>query len=96
MSATQYQTTTYNIVFSDKSGEEVAAMPISFENRMLSNIFLGNLPYYPTGNNSKHLVGLFISPMVHCDAASLEEWVGFDIPFDQLPNIKSVTVELAE
>ena len=96
VSKTQYQTTTYNIVFSDKSGEEVAAMPISFENRMLSNIFLGNLPYYPKGNNYKHLVGLFISPMVHCDAASLEEWIGFDIPQDELPNIKSVTVELAE
>lgn len=88
--------TTYNIVFSDKSGEEVAAMPISFENRMLSSIFLGNLPYYPKGDNYKHLVGLFISPMVHCDAASLEEWIGFDIPQDELPNIKSVTVELAE
>lgn len=96
VSKTQYQTTTYNIVFSDKSGEEVAAMPISFENRMLSNIFLGNLPYYPKGNDYKHLVGLFISPMVHCDAASLEEWIGFDIPQDELPNIKSVTVELAE
>ena len=96
VSKTQYQTTTYNIVFSDKTGEEVAAMPISFENRILSNVFLGNLPYLPVDASYHHLVGLFISPMVHCDAASLEEWIGFDIPLDQLPNIKSVTVELAE
>ena len=88
--------TTYNIVFADKSGEEVAAMPISFENRILSNVFLGNLPCFPKNANYKHLVGMFISPMVHCDAASLEEWIGFDIPRDQLPNIESVTVELAE
>jgi len=83
-------------VFSDKSGEEVAAMPISFENRILSNVFLGSLPCFPKGENYKHLVGLFVSPMLHCDAESLEEWIGFDIPRDQLPNIKSVTVELAE
>ena len=88
--------TTYNIVFSDKSGDEVAAMPISFENRILSNVFLGNLPFFPKGVNYDHLVGLFVSPMLHCDAESLEEWIGFDIPQDQLPNIKSVTVELAE
>ena len=95
-SKTQYATTTYNIVFSDTDGGEIAAIPISFENRILSNVFLGNLPHYPKGDNYKHLVGLFISPMVHCDAESLEEWIGFDIPQDELPNIKSVTVELAE
>lgn len=88
--------TTYNIVFSDKSGDEVAAMPISFENRILSNVFLGNLPCFPKGVNYNHLVGLFVSPMLHCDAESFEEWIGFDIPQDELPNIKSVTVGLAE
>ena len=88
--------TTYNIVFLDKSGEEVSAMPVSFENRAVANVFLGHMPYLPKGADCNHQVALFVSPMVHCDAASLEEWIGFNIPRDELPNIKSVTVELAE
>lgn len=90
--------TTYNIVFSDGDGEEVVAAPVVFKNRTLSNVLLGSLAYF---SSPEHLAGLgangwYISPMLHCDAAAWERWIAFDIPRDQLPNIKSVTVELAE
>jgi hypothetical protein len=37
-----------------------------------------------------------MTPMISMIAKSRERWIGFDIPLDELPNIKSVTVELAE
>ena len=92
------KTTMYNIVFSDGGGEEVVAAPVAFKQRTLTNVFLGRIAYFA---DPEKLVDLdtacwYVTPMVHCDAAAYERWIGFDIPFDQLPNIKSVTVELAE
>ena len=83
--------TAYNIIFSDAAGEEISATPVSFRNKALSNMFLGIVPYF-----SENVGSWFVSPMVHCDAESFERWIGFDIPVDELPKIKSVSVELAE
>ncbi len=88
------KSTSYNIVFSDESGEEVAAMPVAILNKAVFNVFFGCTDHLKQGY--EQIVALYISPMVHCDAAAYERWVGFDIPRDELPNIKSVTVELAE
>ena len=85
--------TTYNIIFSDGAGEEVYSSPVSFKNRSLTNVILGSIK---TNEGYGRFTAWHVTPMVHCDAAALERWIGFDIPQDQLPSIKSVTVELAE
>ena len=88
----------YDIVFTDGDGEEIVAAPVAFKNWTLTNVFLGSISYFA---DPEKLVDIdskcwYISPMVHCDAMAWERWIGFDIPQDELPNIKSVTVELAE
>ena len=88
------KSTSYNIVFSDESGEEVAAMPLAILNKALSNVFFGRTDHLKQG--SEAVVALYVSPMVHCDAAAYERWVGFGIPRDILPTVKTVSVELAE
>ena len=92
------KTTMYNIVFSDGGGEEVVAVPIAFKQRTLTNVFLGRIAYFADPGKLADLdtACWYVTPMVHCDASAYERWIGFDIPRDQLPNIKSVTVELAE
>ena len=82
--------TSYNIVFIDGAGEEVSAIPISFKNVVLANTFIGHFAHF------EKCAAWYVTPMIHCDAATFERWIAFDIPRDQLPNVKSVTVELAE
>ena len=82
--------TSYNIVFSDGAGEEVSAIPVAFKNVALANTFVGCFTYF------NECAAWYVTPMIHCDAASFERWIAFDIPRDQLPNVKSVSVELAE
>jgi hypothetical protein len=82
--------TSYNIVFADGAGEEVSAIPISFNNIALANTFIGRFAHF------EGHVAWYVTPMIHCDAAAFERWIAFDIPRDELPNVKSVTVELAE
>ena len=86
--------TAYNIIFADGDGEEMCSSPVSFMRSSLANVFLGRIYY--TNRGRGEFTAWHVTPMVHCDAAALERWIGFDIPLDQLPNIKSVTVELAE
>lgn len=93
--------TAYNIIFSDGNGEEVLASTVQFKNRTLSNVFLGHIAHFNEGDaghsdSYNTPSAWYVTPMIHCDAAAFERWIGFDIPRDQLPNIKSVTVELAE
>lgn len=88
------KSTSYNIVFSDESGEEVAAMPVAILNKAMSNVFFGRTDHLKQG--SEKIVALYVSPMVHCDAKAYERWIGFDIPRDVLPIVKTVSVELAE
>lgn len=95
-------TTTYDIVFTDNKGDEISSKAVSFVNMFLANVFVGKFAHYDESGNSSYRQSyaaspaMFISPMVHCDAAAFERWIAFDIPRDELPNIKSVTVELAE
>ena len=88
--------TSYNVVFTDKDGDEVAAKAVSFNNDTIINTFFTNDLHQDYGGWDSNKYIWHITPLIHGDAASLEEWIGFDIPQDDLPNIKSVTVELAE
>ena len=88
------KSTSYNIVFSDETGEEVAAMPLAILNKAVSNVFFGRTDHLKQG--SETIVALYVSPMVHCDATAYERWIGFGIPRDVLPTVKTVSVELAE
>lgn len=92
MGGSEEMQTAYNIIFSDDNGEEVFAMPVRFNNRTLSNVFLGNISHFPDFD----VKCWYVTPMIHCDAEAFERWIGFDISRDLLPNIKSVSVELAE
>ena len=89
----RHRETAYNIIFADGDGEEMCSSPVSFKNSSLANVFLGSID---TNHGRGRFTAWHVTPMVHCDAAALERWIGFDIQLDQLPNIKSVTVELAE
>lgn len=93
--------TAYNIIFSDGKGEEVLATSVQLKNRTLANVFLGHIAHFKEGNDSysdsyNTPIAWYVTPMIHCDAAAWERWIAFDITRDQMPNIKSVTVELAE
>ena len=96
--------TSYNIVFTDGAGDEVSAMSVSFSNRALLNMAV----WYMSNSKDRrsrgadrrsrgaHEITWWVSPMVLCDSAAWERWIGFDIPRDELPNVKSVSVELSE
>ena len=89
--------TAYNIIFANDSGDEVAAASVQLKNRTLANVFLGKISHFSDRDSDFYgTTCWYVTPMIHCDAAALERWIGFDIPRDQLPNIKSVTVGLAE
>lgn len=96
--------TNYVISFLDEGGEEVAGVPVSFNNATILNVFLGKnnaLGYmkssifrdYPSEDD---LLGMYVTPMINTTARSFETWIPFDIPQDQLPKIRSVKVELSE
>ena len=80
----------YNILFKDADENVIIAKSVSFKEHALLNIFLGDLSYY----NGKG--AWYVSPLIGGDSESFERWIGFDIPQDQLPNIKSISIELAE
>ena len=82
----------YNILFKDASENIIIAKSISFKESSLLNIFLGSLSYYGEDKND----AWYVSPLIGGDSESFERWIGFDIPQDQLPNIKSISIELAE
>lgn len=82
--------TAYNIIFSDSDGEEVLSTPVLFNNKTLANVFFGEISHFSDAEC------WYVTPMIHCDAEAFERWIAFDISRDLLPNIKSVSVELAE
>lgn len=86
----------YNILFKDASENIIIAKSISFKESLLLNIFLGSLSYYSVGEYDRGKGAWYISPLIGGDSESFERWIGFDIPQDQLPNIKSISIELAE
>jgi hypothetical protein len=91
-------TTIYNVMFTDRTGELLAAYPITFENAVLCNFELGS-SYQLFGTKQHHsddIQGVYLTPMVSMKAKARERWVGFDIPREELPNIQSVKIELAE
>ena len=86
----------YNILFKDASENIIIAKSISFKESSLLNIFLGSLSYYSVGEYGRGKGAWYVSPLIGGDSESFERWIGFDIPQDQLPNIKSISIELAE
>ena len=94
--------TTWNVMFCDKDGNEVAAFPVSYRNSSLVNFVVTSTRGNIFGDQERQKrnmygrFGLYMTPMISMIAKSRERWIGFDIPLDELPNIKSVTVELAE
>lgn len=84
----------YNILFKDASENIIVAKSVSFKESALLNIFLSVLSYYSAGDYGKG--AWYVSPLIGGDSESFERWIGFDIPQDQLPNIKSISIELAE
>ncbi len=82
----------YNILFKDADENVIVAKSVSFKESSLLNIFLGSLSYYGKDKNE----AWYVSPLIGGDSESFERWIGFDIPQDQLPNIKSISIELAE
>lgn len=82
----------YNILFKDADENVIVAKSVSFKESLLLNIFLGSLSYYGEDKNE----AWYVSPLIGGDSESFERWIGFDIPQDQLPNIKSISIELAE
>lgn len=86
----------YNILFKDASENIIIAKSISFKESSLLNIFLGSLSYYGVGKYGREKGAWYVSSLIGGDSESFERWIGFDIPQDQLPNIKSISIELAE
>ena len=85
-------TTAYNIILKDGNNEDVLVRSISFKNVALLNMMAGHTKMFKESGS----YGWYVTPMIHTDAKSLQRWIGFDIPRDALPNIASVTIELAE
>ena len=85
-------TTAYNIILKDGNNEDVLVRSISFKNVALLNMMAGHTKMFKESGG----YGWYVTPMIHTDAKSLQRWIGFDIPRDDLPNIASVLIELAE
>ena len=87
--------TAYNIVLKDRNNEDVVVRSISFQNVALINAMAGQGTMFK-GSARDGGYGWYVTPMIHTDAKSLQRWIGFDIPRDDLPKIASVSIELAE
>ena len=85
-------TTAYNIILKDGNNEDVLVRSISFKNVALLNMMAGHTKMFKESGG----YGWYVTPRIHTDAKSLQRWIGFDIPRDDLPNIASVLIELAE
>lgn len=87
--------TAYNIILKDRNNEDVVVRSIAFHNVALINAMLGQGKMFK-GEDYGGGYGWYVTPMIHTDAKSLQRWIGFDIPRDELPNIASISIELAE
>ena len=97
--------TKYLIEFSDGSGEEVATFPVQVKNNLLLNVFLGsnrnggNSAIFPDYSGHRHFdagPGLYVTPMILTAAQSFQTWIPFDIPQDQLSQVRSVKISLED
>ena len=86
------RTTTYQFILKDGNNEDVLVRSISFKNVALLNMMAGHAKMFKESGG----YGWYVTPMIHTDAKSLQRWIGFDIPRDDLPKIKAVSVELAD
>ena len=87
--------TAYNIILKDGDGNDVVVRSIAFKNVALINAMAGQGKMFK-GDAYDGGYGWYVTPMIHTDAKSLQRWIGFDIPRDDLPKIKAVSVELAD
>ena len=99
--------TKYVIFLRDKSGEDVFVRSVSFSNKEVFNMILASgemFPYTGAGRGdslndryfrNKHY-GWYVTPLVHTDSKSLQSWIQFDIPTDDLPKVATISVELAD
>ena len=87
--------TAYNIILKDRNNEDVVVRSIAFHNVALINAMLGQGKMFK-GEDYGGGYGWYVTPMIHTDAKSLQRWIGFDIPRDELPNIASISIELVE
>lgn len=95
--------THYTIVFKDGNGTEVYSQPFVVENITLTNTLVGRGAMFDSDEDGRRRggrhargYGWYVTPMVRTDAKSFQRWIGFDIPLDDLPKIKAVTIELAD
>ncbi len=95
--------TKYLIEFSDGSGEELASFPVQVKNNLLLNVFLGSnrdggnsaiFPDYSGRRGFDARPGLYVTPMILTAAQSFQTWIPFDIPQDQLSQVRSVKISL--
>ena len=93
--------THYTIVFKDANGSEIYSQPCEIKNALLTNTMVGSGPMFTPRQQQRRFgrtygYGWYVTPMIHTDAQSLQGWIGFDIPLDDLPKIRAVTIELAD
>ena len=87
--------TTYNIILRDSANEIVCVRTMAFSNIALINSAAGQGVMFDGGDLSGGY-GWYVTPMIHTNAQSMQRWIGFDIPRDDLPRIASISIELAE
>ena len=87
--------TAYNIVLKDRNNEDVLVRAIAVMNVALINAMAGQGKMFD-GEGSRGGYGWYVTPMIHTDAKSLQRWIGFDIPRDDLSKIASISIELAQ
>ena len=88
--------TTYDIVLKDKDNADVCARTVAFANIALMNSMAGRGKMFDGEDSRGGGYGWYVTPMLHTDAKAMHRWIGFDIPRDDLPNVASVSIELAE
>lgn len=79
------KTTNYNIVFFDKDGEEIGVYPWQIPNGCLMNVKF-----------AKNMGMVYAAPLVGCFGENLIQWRDFILEKDQLAQIASVKIELAD
>lgn len=87
--------TAYNIILKDRNNEDVLVRAIAVMNVALINAMAGQGKMFD-GEDFGGGYGWYVTPMIHTDAKSLQRWIGFDIPRDDLPKIASISIELAD
>ena len=84
-----YNAVDYNVVLSSKSGSDICVTPVKVLG--LNPVAFNGMPRYGDGRGY-----LAVTPFVGCCAEAYYLKVDCDVPKDDLPNVDSITIELAD